>query len=64
MAKVSGGRFFREEDLHELPEVVRQRSERVRSGLEVELWSSPLYFLAMLGVVTAEWILRKMSQMK
>jgi len=39
-------------------------SEGVRSALEVELWSSPLYFLLMLGVVTAEWVLRKLSHLK
>jgi hypothetical protein len=30
----------------------------------VELWSSPLFFLLLLGVVTAEWVLRKMSHLK
>jgi hypothetical protein len=30
----------------------------------VELWSSPLYFLVLLGVVTTEWVVRKMSQLK
>ena len=34
------------------------------SDIEVELWSSPLYFLLMLLIVTAEWILRKLSQLK
>ena len=34
------------------------------SPLEVELWSSPLYFVLMLLVLTGEWALRKMSQLK
>ena len=61
---ITGGAFFREEDLHKLPDTIRQRTERVRSPLEVEVWSSPFYFLLMLAVVTAEWILRKMSYLK
>ena len=64
MAKASGGAFFREEDLHTLPAKLTGQQERVRSKLDVELWSSPFYFLAMLIVVTAEWILRKVSQLK
>ncbi len=64
LASITGGAFFREEDLNKLPETIRARTERVRSPLEVELWSSPFYFLLMLGVVTAEWVLRKMSYLK
>jgi hypothetical protein len=64
IAATTGGAFFREEDLHKLPETISRKTERVRSPLEVELWSSPLYFLLLLGVVTAEWVLRKMSHLK
>jgi uncharacterized membrane protein len=64
MASVSGGAFVREEDLHQLPEKMKGKMERMRSKLEVEIWSSPIYFLAMLGLVTTEWILRKVSQLK
>ena len=64
MASLTGGAFFREEDLYKLPETISQKSERIRSPLEVELWASPLYFLLMLLVVTIEWILRKMSHLK
>ncbi len=64
MARISGGAFFREEDLHKLPESVTLKSEKVRSTMDVDLWSSPIYFLVILGVLTAEWILRKTSQLK
>ena len=64
MAAVSGGAFFREEDLFKLPDTIKKKTDRVRSPLEVELWSSPLYFLLLIGVVTAEWILRKLSHLK
>jgi hypothetical protein len=64
LAATTGGQYFREEDLHKLPELISAKTERVRSPMEVELWASPLYFLLMLGVVSAEWILRKLSHLK
>jgi hypothetical protein len=64
IATLTGGVFFREENLQKLPETISQRTEKVRSPLEVELWSSPFYFLLLLSVVTAEWVLRKFSYLK
>jgi hypothetical protein len=64
LAAVTGGQFFREEDLAKLPEAISAKTERVRSPLEVELWASPLYFVLMLGVVTVEWVVRKWSHLK
>jgi len=64
LASMTGGAFFREEDLHKLPDTIRAKTERVRSPMEVPLWSSPLYFLLLLGVATVEWVLRKMSHLK
>ncbi len=64
IAATTGGAFFREEDLFKLPDTIAARTERVKSPLEVELWSSPLYFMLMLLVLSGEWILRKMSQLK
>lgn len=58
------GVFFREEDLFKLPDTIAAKTERVKSPLEVELWSSPLYFVLMLLVLTAEWVLRKVSYLK
>ena len=64
LAATTGGHYFREEDLHKLPELISAKTERVRSPMEVEMWASPLYFLLMLGVVSAEWVLRKLSHLK
>ena len=64
MAKTSGGAFFREEDLHTLRSKLGPSTERIESTLEVELWSSPFYFLLLLIPVTAEWAMRKLSQLK
>jgi hypothetical protein len=64
LARTTRGAFFREEDLFKLPETIAAKTERVRSPLEVELWSSPIYFLLMLLVLSGEWVLRKMWQLK
>jgi hypothetical protein len=64
LAASTGGQYFREENLLQLPDTIRSKTERVQSPLEVELWASPLYFLILVSVVTAEWVLRKMSHLK
>ncbi len=64
LARTSGGAFLREEDLHRLPGLIAAKAERVKSPQEVELWCSPLYFLLLLALVSAEWILRKRSQLR
>ena len=64
MAALSGGAFYREEDLYKLCDEIKNKTERVRSPLEVELWASPFYFMLMLLLVTSEWVLRKMSHLK
>ena len=64
MAAATGGAFFREENLFKLPDTIAAKTERVKSPLEVELWSSPLYFVLMLLVLSGEWALRKWWQLK
>jgi hypothetical protein len=64
LASTTGGAFFREEDLYKLPDAIRLKTERIRSTLDVEIWSSPAWFAVMVGLLAAEWVLRKMMQMK
>lgn len=64
LATSTGGAFFREEDLHRLPDTVRGRAQRVTSRLSVELWSSPIYYLVILVLLALEWTLRKLWQLK
>ena len=49
MAELSGGEFYREENLYQLPDALRAKSELVASVVDAELWSSPLYFLLAAG---------------
>ena len=64
LATMTKGRFFREEDLHELPGAIKAERVGVQSRMEVELWATPLYFILILLVVTVEWVVRKFSYLK
>jgi len=64
LSTLTKGRFFREEDLHELPGAIKAERVGVQSRMEVELWSTPLYFILILLVVTVEWVVRKFSYLK
>ena len=64
MARVSGGGFFREEDLGTLIGKLSQNDERIARVVDADIWSSPFYFLLVAMVATAEWVLRKKSGLK
>ena len=65
MATASGGAFFREEDLFHLPDAVHARAaDAAVSTVDVALWSTPAYFLLMVAVATAEWIVRRVMQLR
>ncbi len=64
LAAQSGGAFFREEDLALLPDRIPALTRTVLTRSERELWSSLPYFLLLLVVVSAEWIVRKLSYLK
>jgi hypothetical protein len=60
----SGGQFFREENLYQLPDVLRNKTQKIQRTEEVELWSSWAYFGLFVIIITIEWILRKMVMLK
>jgi len=64
LATMTKGRFFREEDLHELAGAIKADRVGVQSRMEVELWATPLYFILILLMVTVEWVVRKFSYLK
>ncbi len=64
IAGVTSGGYFREEDLYKLPDSTVLKTERVKSKLEVDIWSSPAYFLLLLLLVTVEWVGRKIVQLR
>jgi len=63
-ADISHGGFFREENLLGVPDSIHNKADTVQAVVETEVWASPLYFLVLLLLVTAEWSWRKASQLK
>ena len=61
-AQTSGGRFYREEDLQRLAADVPPRTLPFVQRQEKLLWSS-LTMLLFVGLITAEWVLRKFSNL-
>jgi hypothetical protein len=61
-AQTSGGRFYREEDLHHLAADIEPRSLPFVQRQEILLWS-PLTMLLFVGLITAEWVVRKFSNL-
>jgi len=64
LAATSGGAFLREEDLYKLPEQIQHTLQPVYSTADAELAFSPLYFLVLVALITTEWILRKLVQLR
>jgi hypothetical protein len=64
MAEASGGGYFREEHLWQLPAAISSKAERVTSTVDGELWSSPFVFILILLLGSIEWFLRKRWQLK
>ncbi len=64
MAAISGGGFFREENLGGLVQALNSKPEILRTSRDVEVWSSPLYFLMLCAIAATEWILRKRWNLK
>jgi hypothetical protein len=61
-AKISGGYFYREEDLYRLYDQVEPRQAAFTQRQEVLLWN-PLALLLFVALVTAEWVVRKFSNL-
>jgi hypothetical protein len=61
-AEISGGRFYREEDLRYLVPSLREETAETRHHQEVVLWN-PLAILFFVGLITLEWLVRKFSDL-
>lgn len=58
LALESGGQFYQEETLYRLPGDLKPSSRTVTRREEVLLWN-PWALFAIIGLLTAEWVLRK-----
>ncbi|MGH8048263.1 MAG: hypothetical protein ACREKL_13555 [Chthoniobacterales bacterium] len=64
MADASGGKFLREENLNELPKLVSSRSATVPTFKKRELFYSPWWMVVLVGLAAAEWLFRRLWQLK
>jgi uncharacterized membrane protein len=62
LAEQSGGQFYREEDLYKLPDNLKARTTAYSRRQELLLWN-PLMFLVFLGLISIEWIARKLANL-
>jgi hypothetical protein len=61
MARISNGQFYREEDLHRLPDEIRPRSVAYRDRADVMLY--PLGLVLFVLLITGEWLVRKFANL-
>lgn len=62
LAEATGGKFYREENLHELPDDVRPQLAPYTRRTETILWNKWAMAL-LIGLLTLEWILRKLNSL-
>jgi hypothetical protein len=62
LAEATGGKFYREENLHELPDDVRSQLAPYTRRTETILWNGWAMAL-LIGLLTLEWVLRKFNSL-
>ena len=63
LAEQTGGKFYREEDLHTLADTVSAQTVPFTQRREVLLWTNWYVLAAVVLLFTLEWLLRKVSNM-
>jgi hypothetical protein len=61
-ASLSGGKFYREEDLHRLLKEIPEKKTPFLHRQEVLLWT-PLALILFVTLLTAEWLVRKFTNL-
>ena len=59
LAEQTGGRYWTLDELAALPEEIRFSEAGVTAREIMDLWDMPLFFLLLLGLRAAEWLLRR-----
>lgn len=63
LSEQSGGKFYREEDLHKLANDIQPKKLSFSQRKETLLWTFWPVLVLVVGLFTAEWVLRKFSNM-
>jgi len=64
MAESSGGQYFREETLMNLPAKIAAKSATVESFKKIELFYSGWLLTAVIAFLSLEWLMRRLTQLK
>jgi hypothetical protein len=59
LATETGGRYWRPEDLSRLPGEISYSDAGITTRETKDLWNMPIVFLLILGLCSAEWLLRR-----
>ena len=59
LSSQTGGRYWKAEELGRLPSEVSYSEAGISVRDTKELWNMPIVFLALLGIMSAEWLLRR-----
>src|SRR5215472_2424985 len=59
LASETGGRYWNPSDLKNLPRDISYSEAGISVRTIKELWNMPIFFLVLLGLPTAEWLLRR-----
>jgi len=63
VAAASGGQYLREENIDQLPALLAPMSQGKVEETDTVLWQSWWWFVPLIGLLTAEWLLRKRAGM-
>ncbi len=61
IAEVTGGRFFYPDEIDEIPELFASVTQHESSREEIPLWDHWLVLALSFGLLTTEWVLRKLN---
>jgi len=59
LSSQTGGRYWRADELGKLPGEISYSEAGISVRDTKELWNMPIVFLALLGLMSAEWLLRR-----
>ncbi|HJZ56461.1 MAG TPA: hypothetical protein VKE74_15960, partial [Gemmataceae bacterium] len=63
LALETGGRFYREEDLFEMPRTIKPQSSPLVIRTETVLWDRWWVLATLVVLLTAEWVVRKLNSL-
>jgi len=59
LAEVTGGRYFHLSDAENLPDAITVSKNSYSKLTEQEIWDAPIFFLAIVLLLAAEWFIRR-----